>query len=246
MEKTNECSFETTHLGEQVKSIASRCCKSGFDSEEYDEYTNVVAATQHAAKSNSLETPVIQDFPTYIQDPSVDEAPQVSECLRSNPCKDKEYCVDTKIGMECKCKSGYKSQYDGECTDIDECEEGLDGCDKLNKKCENTKGSFKCRECLNGFEISSAYEYDENTNHYVCEDVDECKYNLCPWKCQNTKGSYICQCPNGYISRGNSCDDIDECEGNVCKKDEVCSNVNGSYRCSKFTCPIGYRPINST
>ncbi|XP_053408175.1 uncharacterized protein LOC123560993 [Mercenaria mercenaria] len=50
---------------------------------------------------------------------------------------------------KCVCKSGFKLE-DGECQNIDECEEGSDDCDE-NAQCTDTLGSYTCT-CNNGFD----------------------------------------------------------------------------------------------
>lgn len=62
--------------------------------------------------------------------------------------------------------------------------------------------------------------------------------------CENTHGSYQCACPPGYKlgSDGRSCQDIDECETeNVCRgRNEICTNIKGSHRCTRKNCPADY------
>ena len=73
--------------------------------------------------------------------------------------------------------------------DIDECSEGISGCDQL---CSNTLGSYTC-SCYSGYEL--------DTDNHTCIDIEECidDNGGCEHTCVNTIGSYYCQCNYSYV-----------------------------------------------
>ncbi|XP_078382499.1 uncharacterized protein LOC144665190 isoform X3 [Oculina patagonica] len=64
-------------------------------------------------------------------------------------CDDSAYCVNNDGSYTCRCKSGYRLDANGNCTDIDECKLGLFSCHKL-AECVNIPGSYDCR-CGTGY-----------------------------------------------------------------------------------------------
>ncbi|XP_077997473.1 epidermal growth factor-like protein 8 [Glandiceps talaboti] len=66
----------------------------------------------------------------------------------------------------CTCQPGYELNDDGECEDIDECEENNGGCEH---DCENTEGSYHC-ECDEGYRLGD----DGRTCEFQC-DRPSCK-----------------------------------------------------------------------
>ena len=72
--------------------------------------------------------------------------------------------------------------------DIDECNEGMDGCAHT---CTNEIGSYSC-SCLSGYKLAS--------DRHGCIDIDECAdgTDSCDQVCNNTIGSYTCSCNLGY------------------------------------------------
>lgn len=112
-----------------------------------------------------------------------------------------------------------------ECTDIDECDMGIQFCG--NRHCINTVGSYTCL-CREGFDTT------KSVIDPTCIDIDECsKRNTCPRNsiCQNNLGSFECLCDKGFW--GQSCLDIDECSANLtnCHVNAECLNLEGSYKC---------------
>lgn len=143
------------------------------------------------------------------------------------------------------------------CVDVDECTEYPGLC---HHRCVNYWGSYKCG-CNAGFIL--------NENNRTCDDIDECEvhrnFKLCMGYCENVPGSYQCNCPAGYRigSDTRSCEglfiflrfpiqnltfsffspDIDECTETpgICRgRDEICTNLRGTYRCVPINCPYGY------
>ncbi|KAJ1702054.1 hypothetical protein LUZ63_001833 [Rhynchospora breviuscula] len=75
-------------------------------------------------------------------------------------------------------------------------------------------------------------EAKQNWNNYACVSGNS--------GCLNTNDGYRCKCNPGY--KGNpyvehGCTDVDECSQPSPVCDEMCSNTDGSYKCSK--CPSG-------
>lgn len=62
-------------------------------------------------------------------------------------CKESEVCVDTSGGYECECKAGYQKE-EGECVNIDECQDGNRCHPKA--RCVDNVGSYSC-ECEAGY-----------------------------------------------------------------------------------------------
>ncbi|KJE95002.1 tyrosine-protein kinase ITK/TSK [Capsaspora owczarzaki ATCC 30864] len=96
----------------------------------------------------------------------------------------------------CTCQAGWRLQPNSRnCTEINECQEGLDNCDG-NAICTNTIGSFEC-QCASGF----------SGNGTVCTDVNECSTSPCDEhaSCTNYAGNFTCTCAVGYEGTGFEC-----------------------------------------
>ena len=82
-----------------------------------------------------------------------------------------------------------------------ECELGVDTCDKETQNCYDTFTSYLCL-CKNGFKFNGG----------ECHDIDECEQDqfLCPALsgCVNTVGSYECRCVTGYDLRKGMNDEV--------------------------------------
>ncbi|CAH1989044.1 unnamed protein product [Acanthoscelides obtectus] len=65
------------------------------------------------------------------------------------------------------------------------------------------------------------------------EDKEKCQYI-----CHIHNGIPTCDCPNGFIKKGNDCEDINECDTDNGGCSHHCRNFPGSSKCS---CPKGYR-----
>ncbi|GFQ75776.1 uncharacterized protein TNCT_259431 [Trichonephila clavata] len=137
------------------------------------------------------------------------------------------------------CGTGMEHDNDGNCIDIDECRRNPP-C-RLNQRCINTVGSYRCQNFLNcgaGFELNEVGDQ--------CVDVDECARRIAECgagqTCRNRQGGYVCECPRGYsLSNQRVCEDVDECirfRGQVCASNSDCINTQGSYTCN---CNDGFR-----
>uniref|UniRef100_A0A1I7W651 EGF-like domain-containing protein n=1 Tax=Heterorhabditis bacteriophora TaxID=37862 RepID=A0A1I7W651_HETBA len=176
----------------------------------------------------------------------------IDECLTGlHNCDENANCINYQGGFSCKCKTGYSgSGIKGDCSgtnrtstlysDINECLSPKDNqCDPISTCCVNTVGSYHCR-CNSGYTRSSdPHKCEEST------DINECTQNstLCGiHHCQNEKPFYKCRCLNGYESVDDSqraCKNIDEClKGTaICHPNALCTDTEGSYKCS---CKTGY------
>lgn len=110
----------------------------------------------------------------------------------------------------------------------------------LDQQCVNTPGSYTCRSCGVGLQLSS--------DGYTCEDINECLTpGVCPMGvCTNTEGSFSCMtCDPGYTvaPNGFSCEDVNECEDPQMCRGGLCTNTIGSFSCS---CPSGLELVYGT
>ncbi len=86
-----------------------------------------------------------------------DTPPELETCATSgDTCGPHSTCVDLEpgsfeglIGFQCECDDAFAPN-DGECVDVDECEEGFHDCD-MNATCSNTEGAYDCT-CHEGYE----------------------------------------------------------------------------------------------
>lgn len=184
----------------------------------------------------------------------------IDECefYRGQVCPVSAKCRNTIGSYRCDCLKGFRKNNDEDkvCSDVDECSEQFGLC---QQSCVNMWGSYRCT-CNNGYTLAA--------DNRTCVDVDECtvhkQYDLCMGICENTPGSFQCACPPGYrlAADGRSCQgtyigvkyfglikfrnclhlDINECEsGRICNgHNEICTNVQGSYRCTRIDCQPDY------
>lgn len=154
----------------------------------------------------------------------------VDECATNkHDCKGSQ-CVNHNGGYTCVCPSGFQTNGNRSCEDVNECNLYL--C-PFNSDCQNTPGSYRC-VCKSGF---------RNVDSNNCEDIDECALTpgICQHNCINVFGSYRCTCHVGFKLHENnrSCSDLDECE--MFKDQRLCIgecvNSPGSFTCR---CPRGY------
>lgn len=62
--------------------------------------------------------------------------------------------------------------------------------------------SHICQETLKGGQCKCYHGYQIAHDEITCEDIDECKYDLCSQYCTNSDGSYSCSCLNSdYMLR---------------------------------------------
>ena len=82
--------------------------------------------------------------------------------------------------------------------DIDECREGLDGC-QLN--CRNTIGGYQC-SCSNSTYLSNDNQTCLDINECANSTLHNCHENA---TCTNIYGSFFCTCLSGFEGNGTKC-----------------------------------------
>ena len=175
----------------------------------------------------------------------------IGECDES-VCQDDKQCVSATT-IECECKTGYLSDNNGTCFDIDEClSENL--CDQ-NAICTNSVGSYSC-ECETGFhgdgEVCSfgscsdescptnevcvslttsdckCQEGFERSSNQECVDIDECSSEMTECdtnaQCLNTFGSFSCRCNQNFYGNGKYCS-RGQCNDAVCPVNQKCKSL---------------------
>ncbi|XP_022241765.1 low-density lipoprotein receptor-related protein 2-like [Limulus polyphemus] len=139
------------------------------------------------------------------------------------------------------------------CNGVDDCGDGSDEnnhtlCHKIPTPCDDT--SFQCanRKCIPRSKICDHEDdcgdkSDENGCYTgTCGMITRggCQHNCTALE----QGGYLCVCPRGYRvveSNPKLCEDIDECAtfGHNCS--QICTNYNGTFRC---TCSEGFKQFS--
>uniref|UniRef100_A0A8D2MFD5 Growth arrest specific 6 n=1 Tax=Zonotrichia albicollis TaxID=44394 RepID=A0A8D2MFD5_ZONAL len=127
----------------------------------------------------------------------------IDECRTQNGgCN--QLCLNKLGSYRCSCYSGYALKDGKICEDIDECTASADICGEAH--CKNLISSY---ECL----CDAGYKYDDVRK--TCQDIDECKEQLCEQTCVNSPGSYTCHCDGrGGVKLSqdmNTCENIIPC-----------------------------------
>ena len=108
----------------------------------------------------------------------------------SHDCHEKrnQVCHNLPGTYQCLCQAGFANSSDGDCTDINECEDGIHNCSET-QECDNTPGSFAC-VCPRGY----------SQDGLDC-NVDECAAGShnCTHICTDSPEGYVCSCPDGYF-----------------------------------------------
>ncbi|XP_037346069.2 vitamin K-dependent protein S isoform X1 [Pungitius pungitius] len=106
-------------------------------------------------------------------------------------CSDPEFpagcnqkCYNLPGSFYCMCEDGYSINNKVDCIDNDECLLYPSICNDP-ATCVNTPGMYEC-QCPLGFK----YDFSSKS----CNDIDECKLNVCDGQCMNTAGSFSCHC----------------------------------------------------
>ena len=131
----------------------------------------------------------INTLGTYICDGTITNitCPDCPPCVANAEC-----IVDINNQPICQCWPGYTGDPLVQCDDIDECDQGTDGCSEIIpvRDCVNTNGSYVCI-CQNGYVINSTSDQ--------CDDIDECDVTAPVHNCidldlcRNTIGSFYCE-----------------------------------------------------
>uniref|UniRef100_A0A2C9KEE2 EGF-like domain-containing protein n=1 Tax=Biomphalaria glabrata TaxID=6526 RepID=A0A2C9KEE2_BIOGL len=138
---------------------------------------------------------------------------------------------------KCSCKSGWQGSTCNE--DVNECLDPNKYNCPPNSSCNNTLGGYECL-CLQGYYKNIITSKCEECleGYYGNNCSNSCSCNSTNSNCIKTTG--VCMCHSGWT--GSTCNqDINECAANasICNtsKNEVCSNIPGSYSCD---CLPGY------
>ena len=193
-------------------------------------------------------------------------------------------CVETRGGYECICiegidintlhlvllqcdtcnimGKGFRLLNNHKCTDINECEEGIDEC-HVDGLCRNKIGSYTCN-CQEGYiGISNQLncntlkiaqgdgincKFDDMCEDVVCLENQICRSNQISLVNSNYNGvlaaggaavvdnpnAFECICVPGYEPLGMGCVNVDECvsDSHTCVEFADCTDTPGSYECA--------------
>lgn len=140
----------------------------------------------------------------------------------------------TELDSACDlCDTGF-ALADGQCVDVDECDDGSHTC-APEAACGNTEGGFDCT-CHDGF-------YGDGQTCEACPAVAHCVGAVV---CSGPDDSSCDACADGYTGPG--CADVDECAAGLdtCADAATCANTDGGYTCAcgdgsfgdGFTCTL--------
>ncbi|KAM9409804.1 vitamin K-dependent protein S [Pholidichthys leucotaenia] len=109
----------------------------------------------------------------------------IDECRDPElPAGCNQKCQNALGSFHCLCEEGFIITDNINCVDLNECLLFPSICAEP-AVCVNKPGTYQC-QCPPGYK----YNFTSKT----CNDVDECKLNVCDGVCINTEGSYTCHC----------------------------------------------------
>lgn len=131
-------------------------------------------------------------------------------------------CVNTEGAFTCACAVGaVHNAATNECEDIDECQQGIAGC---QQSCVNLPGSFECG-CMDGY-LLNVDGSCTNIDECVDAELNDCDQNAV---CADTDGSFTCACNDGFTGTGHVGDCIEDTQPEV---DEC---AEGTHNCDFAT-----------
>lgn len=145
-------------------------------------------------------------------------------CADGVSCPVHSTCVNVPGSVECRCDLGFEPDSTSRaCTDIDECDRGLDDCG-ASAICANDTGGFECL-CDDGFRLDAGRE---------CVDINECNegFDCGTGTCVNLPGGVDCSCDFGSALDPGSgrCVIVDACQAGTLPPfgwcDGACRNLS--------------------
>ncbi|XP_022809829.1 mucin-like protein [Stylophora pistillata] len=206
---------------------------NGEDCFEYDECANESLSQCNQTCVNTFGSFRCECKQGYTSRDEGRICEDINECQDAgnlNNCSENAFCTNLPGSHNCTCNPGYEGDPMKNCTDINECDNGVARC---SHTCHNEPGSFKC-SCQAGFKLAA--------NNQTCYDINECEgSHNCERMCENRIGSYICKCPPGFelnsdnvtckVAQASACDAT---KGNC---SDICVNRTGEITCF---CKTGY------
>ncbi|XP_059057895.1 latent-transforming growth factor beta-binding protein 4-like isoform X2 [Achroia grisella] len=177
--------------------------------------------------------------PSYSRRPS-DPRPEDRPRETTTTLKPEENNPDIDVN-NLHCLHGYERDSNGNCVDVDECQDNRYACSSL-EMCVNREGGYVC-ECISGFRrdtsgwcaavIPTSTTTVSTTTESTTTVATTPRWRYTPRPRPYSPKPVTCDFGYKYNSEQRRCIDIDECATNQhsCARNEDCVNVNGGYNC---------------